>query len=110
MLPSVLHPVCMSKSYGVEKKRNKKSKQSVRESPSKAEPNVSGANVLLKTNLWSTETHSFDKMWCFKNSHSVFMSVSFAKSFMKVDIKVARRAETCWLNKAETSTAIVGYL
>lgn len=39
----------MSKSYGVEKKRNKKSKQSVRESPSKAEPNGKWYSIYLES-------------------------------------------------------------
>jgi len=34
-------------------------------------------------------------------SHLVFLYVYFANSFIKVDIQVARRSETCGLNKAE---------
>lgn len=76
----------------------------MRESSSKAEPNVSGS-MLLET-LLSKRGSLLNKHGT-KCSPLVFMYANLADSFLKVDIKVAWRVEVCWQDKAETSSSLL---
>lgn len=92
MLPSVLHPVCMSKNYRCRKETKKK--QAEHESHSAKQSQTKVLGYAFKNRPLEHQ----DSLKCgVMSSHSVFMYIYFANSFVKLGIPVA----TCCLNKTE---------
>lgn len=96
MLPSVLHPVCMSKNYWCRKETKKKQAEHERITQQ--------SRAKHKWCVFAFKNHPLEHQDTVKygviSSHWVFTCVNFANSFIKVYMKVARGSETCWLNKA----------
>lgn len=95
--PQIFIQSAWAKIISVEKKQEASRAWESHKKEVKAEPNESGAYVLLKTNLWSLRHMPSITYGVLGTPKSVFMYVSFAKSFIKGDTKLARRLEACWL-------------
>ena len=99
MLPSVLHPVCMSKNY--QRREQNKKKQAERETVTQQSRAKHKWNACVFKTVSGAPRDTPSVKHGVISSHSVFTCVYFANSFIKVNMKVARRSEACWLNKAE---------